>query len=211
MIDMEKSQYRTTNFDLLRHGECEDGHCYRGSSDVALTNKGLKQMEAGLNKLNPIWHRVVSSPLLRCSILAKKVSAQHKIPLALDKSLQEMHFGQWEGQAVQKIWDTQQTLVEAWGVDPVNFPPPDGEAADIFAARVETAFQHLVDQYVGENILLVTHGGVIRVLLAYCLSLSLSKLNRFNIPYACVSRIQVISDSQSGEKYYQLLSHNMAE
>lgn len=208
---MENNPYNTTTFDLLRHGECEQGHCYRGSSDVALTNKGLRHMEMSLNKLKPVWHRVVCSPLLRCSLFAETISAQYKLPLQQDKRLQEMHFGRWEGQAVQTIWDTQQALVEAWGADPVNCPPPGGETADVFAARVTASFLALVDQYAGENILLVSHGGVMRVLLAHCLSLSLSGLNRFNIPYACVSRIQVISTSHTGEKYYQLLSHNLAE
>ena len=206
---MNSNEYLQTTIDLLRHGECKDGHCYRGTTDVPLTVDGFKQMESGVEKLEPCWHRVIASPLVRCSEFAEKISSQYNLPLNLSSDLQEMHFGEWEGRPVQAIWDTQKESVKAWGLDPVNNPPPGGEPADIFAGRVQLAFTELIEQYAGQHLLLISHGGVMRVLLAYCLSVSLSELHRFDIPYACVSRIKVTTGIHTKEKYFQLLTHNI--
>ncbi len=197
-----------TTIDLLRHGECEGGHCYRGSLDVALTDNGKRQMENSLDFINPIWDRVISSPLIRCAYFAEKISQQQKLPLLLESKLQEISFGSWEGQSVKKVWETQKEAVDAWVVDPVRSPPPMGEAADHFASRVTSAFSALVEQYRGEHFLFVSHGGVIRVLLAHCLEMPLTALNRIDVPYGCVSQIQVIADQE--KTYYRLLSHNLS-
>ncbi len=195
-----------TTIDLLRHGECEGGHCYRGSLDVALTSNGKQQMENSLNLMCPVWDRIVSSPLIRCADFATALSKEKELPLLVKKELREISFGDWEGHAVNKIWETQRTAVEAWVEDPVSFPPPSGEAADNFSERVVSAFSSVVEQYSGERLLLVTHGGVIRVLLTHCLSMPLTAMSRIDVPYACVSQIQVIADKE--KKHYRLLSHN---
>ena len=201
-----------TTIDLLRHGDCIDGKCYRGSTDVALSYSGFKKMEQRLisiiEKTNDDagWQRVVTSPLIRCLDFAKQFSGERKLPLSVESGFKEMHFGEWEGQLIQSVWESQPDAVTAWVADPIASPPPKGEAADIFAKRVTGAFEQMVTAYAGEHILLVSHGGVMRVLLAHCLAMPLLALNRFDIPYACVSRIQVVQDQD--KNYYRLLSHN---
>jgi broad specificity phosphatase PhoE len=201
-----------TTIDLLRHGECVDGHCYRGSIDVALSEKGMASMtqrvQGFVMSVLPPWQRVISSPLMRCANFASNFSRQHQLPLQVDSSLQEMHFGDWEGQSITYIWQTQQAHVEQWFADPIQHPPPNGEAADVFSVRVVNGFEQCLQQYQGEHLLMVTHGGVMRVLLAHCLSMSLLDLHRFDVPYACLSRLQVITDHE-GKKHYRLIAHNM--
>jgi alpha-ribazole phosphatase len=210
-----------TTIDLLRHGECEGEPCYKGTIDIPLSKLGWEQMENQFRQHQTDWQRIISSPLSRCADFATFVSEKQSLSLVLNKEFQEMHFGEWEGQAIDKIWETQQEAVKAWAQDPVRFPPPLGEPADVFSRRVERAFLEIIKQYDGEKILIICHGGVIRVLLAHCLGLSLTALNCFDVPYACFSRIQVIRDvivntvdstsSLDGESiktYYRLLAHN---
>jgi alpha-ribazole phosphatase len=203
----EKNQHRVTTIDVLRHGECEDGHCYRGVSDAALSKKGWQQMTSSLGAASPRWQRVVTSPLVRCSAFAQTLAQQYQLPLVTLPALQEINFGEWEGESIDHIWASQQAAVEAWFADPIASPPPAGEAADIFAARVSEGFLSLIREYEGEQLLIVAHGGVMRVLLAHCLSMPLLAMNRFDIPYACLSRIQVIHADDS--IHYRLISHNL--
>ncbi len=55
--------------DLLRHGACAGGEIYRGRSDVALSELGLKQMQAAVLGLH--WQSIISSPLQRCDKFAQ--------------------------------------------------------------------------------------------------------------------------------------------
>ena len=209
---MVGSQYSTTTIDLLRHGECEDGHCYRGSTDVALSEIGYQQMLLSTASISSdsLWTRIVSSPLQRCAVFATDLSQQKKIPIKLEAAFKELHFGDWEGQAIDHIWQTQQAAVEAWFADPVNSPPPNGEKADAFFFRVKQALLNYVSTDGDENFLLVIHGGVIRALLAHCLSMSLVDMNRFDVPYGCLSRIQITYDRDGDQYFYRLIAHNIA-
>jgi broad specificity phosphatase PhoE len=202
-----------TTIDLLRHGQCVDGHCYRGSTDVELSEEGIATMEQRVKHFfqsrEPLWQTIITSPLLRCVVFANDLATQYHKPLQTESALQEMHFGDWDGESIDRIWQTQQAHVERWYSDPIQFPPPNGEAVDIFAARVQACLLSLIQQHQGKHVLLVTHGGVMRVLLAHCLSMSLLDLHRFDVPYACLSRIQVITSTNNDEMYYRLIAHNM--
>ena len=205
-------QYATTTIDLLRHGECDDGHCYRGTTDIALSSLGYKQMLSSVDHVSGAhssWQRIVSSPLQRCATFANDLSRERAIPITIDSAFQELHFGDWEGQSVEHIWQTQQTAVENWYDDPVSYPPPNGEKADVFFLRVKQALLNCISTSDDEKLLLIVHGGVIRVLLAHCLSMSLLDMNRFDVPYGCLSRIQVTYDVKSEQYFYRLIAHNI--
>ncbi len=207
MIVKDKPQALVTTIDLLRHGECEGGHRYRGSWDVALTETGWQQMQSATARIEPQWQTIISSPLVRCQQFARTLSEQQQLPLSIETNFRELHFGDWEGRLVDEVWQAQTDAVMAWGNDPISYPPPNGEAADVFVARVIEGFQHIVNSYQGQHILLISHGGTIRALLTHCLSMPVIAMNRFDVPYACVSRIQVVSE---GEKcFYRLLGHNI--
>ncbi len=214
MVDNQPPAYSTTTIDLLRHGECDDGHCYRGTTDVALSAVGYQQMQASVEGMGSLlcdfpWACIVSSPLQRCSVFANDLAQQQQTPIRIETAFQELHFGDWEGQPIDHIWQTQQTTVENWFTDPVSFPPPNGEKADVFFLRVPQALLKCVSTTGDKNVLLVVHGGVIRALLAHCLSMSLLDMNRFDVPYGCLSRIQVTYDLEKGQYFYRLIAHNI--
>ncbi len=220
----------TTVIDLLRHGECEDGHCYRGSTDVALSEIGRQTMSRSINLLvktepaseQPIlpWQAIISSPLQRCYHFAHDLSQRYQLPLHSYKAFKEMHFGDWEGQSIDHIWQTQPANVERWFADPVNCPPPNGERADTFNQRISQALLELVQVHQGQHLLLVTHGGVIRSLLSQCLSpassTSITAMHSFDVPYGCLSRIAITTTKQTETQsednvFYRVLAHNAHE
>jgi alpha-ribazole phosphatase len=200
-----------TTIDLLRHGECEGGHIYRGSIDVDLTSQGWQQMTQSLQLLltntAPDWETIICSPMKRCQAFARDTAERYQSTLTLAPALKEISFGEWEGQRVDDIWQHYRKQVEAWGRDPANHPPPGGEAADAFFERVLGGLNDIIRENQGQRILLVIHGGVIRALLTHILSMPLTALNRLEVPYACLSRI-VITHSDNTH-YYRLVYHNL--
>lgn len=155
----------TVQLDLLRHGETELGGGLRGSLDDALTAVGWEQMREAVKGRGP-WDRIVSSPLQRCALFARELSQQLALPVSFDKDLQELHFGEWEGCSPAALMETDAEALGLFWTDPYGFTPPQGEPVSEFSARVLSAVSRLQQQFAGERVLVVCHGGVIKLLLA---------------------------------------------
>jgi alpha-ribazole phosphatase len=171
----------TLRVDLLRHGETELGGGLRGSIDDTLTDTGWAQMRAAVIGQGP-WDRLVSSPLQRCARFAEELAAQLGVPVQLDKDLQELHFGAWEGQSAAALMETDAQALGLFWADPYSFTPPQGEPVADFSARVLAALERLHATCAGERILLISHGGVMRLLLAQARGLPREQLLNVDSP-----------------------------
>ncbi|MCY1351988.1 phosphoglycerate mutase GpmB [compost metagenome] len=166
----------SARFELLRHGETELGSVFRGSLDDALTARGWAQMRAAASAAastaasaaveSGVWDVIVSSPLRRCAAFAEELAQAHGLAVQLETDLRELHFGSWEGcSSAQLMLDQADGLRQFWS-DPYAFTPPGGEPVEAFAARVFAAMARLDAQHAGRRVLVVSHGGVINLLLA---------------------------------------------
>ncbi len=179
-----------TTIDLLRHGEPEGGARYRGSRDDPLSARGWEQMRAAVGDRRP-WQQIISSPLVRCADFARELAARHAIPLEIMPNLQEMSFGAWEGRTAAEIMvDTPRALELFWR-DPLNNPPPQGESLLACDRRVATAWKTLLSKHAGHHVLVVAHGGIIRLVLRQVLQIPLQCLYRLEVPYATLSQVRV--------------------
>lgn len=149
--------------DLLRHGETESGGGFRGSLDDALTARGWAQMRTAVE--GGRWDLLVSSPLQRCRAFAEELAQRQGIELELENDLRELHFGAWEGARRPPDGRPQRGARPLLGRS-YAFTPPGGEPLSEFEARVLAAQRRLRQRHAGRRVLLVTHGGVIRLLLA---------------------------------------------
>ncbi|MFW9081155.1 alpha-ribazole phosphatase family protein [Pseudomonas sp. P2757] len=183
----------TLRLDLLRHGETELGGGLRGSLDDALTEKGWAQMRAAVVGQGP-WDRVVSSPLQRCARFAEELGAQLDLPVTLDKDLQELHFGAWEGQSAAALMETDAEALGLFWADPYGFTPPQGEPVIEFSRRVLAAVERLHAAYAGERVLLISHGGVMRLLLARARGLPREQLLNVEVAHASLFSLNVAAD-----------------
>jgi alpha-ribazole phosphatase len=179
--------------DLLRHGETELGAGLRGSLDDALTANGWTQMRAAVVDGGP-WDRVVSSPLQRCARFAAELGEQLNLSVHLDKDLQELHFGAWEGQSAAALMETDAEALGLFWADPYGFTPPQGEPVSAFSARVLAAVGRLHAAYAGERILLVSHGGVMRLLLAQARGLPREQLLNVEVGHGALFALTVEAD-----------------
>lgn len=195
-----------TQLDLLRHGECEGGHIFRGSTDVSLTKEGWQQMAESVGRSGG-WDMVVTSPLVRCTEFARQLSASQGIPLLTLPEIREMDFGQWEGKAVAQVQIDYAEQFQQWATDPVRFNPPGSEPIQAVAKRVEQALAYCLSHFSGTKILWVAHGGIIRVTLALCIQKHFDLVNGWHVPYGCLSQL---SHFDLGENQrWQLVGHNV--
>ncbi|MHC8367893.1 alpha-ribazole phosphatase family protein [Pseudomonas sp. ZT5P21] len=180
----------TLRLDLLRHGETELGGGLRGSLDDALTDTGWAQMRTAVVEQGP-WDRLISSPLQRCARFAEELGAQLGLPVQLDKDLQELHFGAWEGQSAAALMETDAEALGLFWADPYSFTPPQGERLEDFSARVLAAVARLHVAYAGERLLLISHGGVLRLLLAQARGLPREQLLNVEVAHGALFSLSV--------------------
>ena len=183
----------TLHLDLLRHNETELGGGLRGSLDDALTPLGWQQMRDAVVGGGP-WSRLVSSPLQRCARFAEELGAQLGLPVTLEQDLQELHFGAWEGRSAAALMETDADALGRFWSDPYGFTPPEGEPVSDFSARVLAAVQRLHQAYAGERVLLVSHGGVMRLLLARARGLPREQLLNVEVGHGGLFSLQVEAD-----------------
>lgn len=162
---------------LIRHPKplIEPGICY-GQLDIPAESPEplLENLRRQIPAHVPVW----SSPLQRCRTLA---AALHPAP-QFDPRLMEMNFGEWEGLP----WDdVPRHELEKWAGDVEHFAPPGGESALQVQQRVLSFFEK---KYFDE-VAIVTHAGVIRLLLSFHKKQSLMSHIERPIPYGSVTHV----------------------
>jgi alpha-ribazole phosphatase len=145
---------------LVRHTAVSvgDGMCY-GSADVPLAPAFEQAAELILRKLPPGPLRVISSPAERC----RKLAETFGVEVVIDTRLIELNFGRWE---LLRWSEIPRAESDPWSADFVNRAPPGGETFAALAARAEACVAEFTQRFSENNVIIVTHAGVIRALLA---------------------------------------------
>ncbi len=179
--------------DLIRHGEPEGGVKYRGSLDDPLSATGWQQLRTTTrNALNAgtRWDAVISSPMLRCKAFAEEIAAQQKLPLSVLPDLRELCFGELEGLRPSEAWAQYPELLKNLWQAPELHTPPGGEPFGDFIVRVKKAVDAIIAAHLGQHVLVVAHGGVIRATLSACLNFTPRDTFCIEVPYAGMTRLR---------------------
>lgn len=168
---------------LLRHGEVErlGERVLWGQADVGLSVEGLRQGEAlaaWLARNGRLPERVISSDLERCRRLGERVAEALGLELELEPRLREQHLGDWQGRTWEEITAADPERVTAYWRDYVHARPPGGESLSDLAARVDAWWTAVAARHPNGCLAIVTHIGVLRVLLAGWLGLPLGEALR---------------------------------
>ena len=171
---------------LIRHTSLQTGAgiCY-GQSDVDVAESFVNEAEKTKEKLMAIsFNAIYSSPLQRCVKLANALNLGAPV---LDNRLMELNFGDWELQA----WDDiPRDIFDTWAHDYANIAPPNGETFSQLQQRGLNFLEEILAKHTNEHIAVVSHGGMIRALLAHVLNIELKGLFRFTIDYGSVTQLE---------------------
>jgi alpha-ribazole phosphatase len=185
-----------TVVDLLRHGEPDGGQKFRGSIDDPLSTRGWEQMHTAVGDYRE-WEAIISSPLIRCAAFADQLAERLDCPLKIAPAFSEISFGVWEGRSVVEVHENDPVALGQFWRDPVAHPIPGSEPVADFDRRISQAWDALLEEYRSRHVLLVTHGGVIRIVLRRLLEIPLQRIWRMEAPFASLSRMRVHRDSGS--------------
>lgn len=189
-----------TELYLLRHGQCEQEGIMRGHVDAKLTPHGLVQMEQSFKALNIIPNYVWCSPLSRCAGFAQSVASQIKVELNADNGLKEMNFGDWDGGKIEELYKDYPEALDTFWRNPWSQTPPNGESMVKFEARVDEAWKRILAECQGKRVLVVTHAGVMRHLLASILARGEHQFfSQLDLPYAKAIKVTVYHDEQGDD------------
>ena len=149
---------------LLRHGESTwnaEGR-WQGWADPALSDSGREQAQGAVADLADAGPgAVVSSDLERARGTARIVADALKLTVEVEAALRERDVGAWSGLTADEIEQGWPGALAAWRAGRLA-SPPEGETDAALGARALEALRRLAARPEG-CLLVVTHGGVIRV------------------------------------------------
>ena len=165
------------NIYLVRHGETEQNKRkkFYGKLDVGLNKKGEEQSykvgellkDVEFNKIY-ISNRKRTRETAEIILGRNKFYKKEKNIIYKEERINEIDFGIFEGKSYEEIGSLYPKEQERWERDWKNFVPPKGESAVGFYNRVENFMKHIQKEEDGDY-LIVTHGGVIRMIYSYIL------------------------------------------
>jgi broad specificity phosphatase PhoE len=147
----------------VRHGETDWNveRRFQGQLDIPLNAVGCRQAEALRLRLSGFgFDGAYSSPLRRAFETARVIAGDY--PILADPRLTEIHHGSWQGKTRLEIEAQWPDDWERWRRGSRSFAPPGGESSMCVRARVEDFLRTLR----GTNVLCVSHGVVIQILLS---------------------------------------------
>jgi probable phosphoglycerate mutase len=142
--------------------------------------------------LGPV-QAVVASPLLRTQGTAKAVAERLGLDVVLDDGWAEVAFGDWDGLTFAQIARRDPDRLSAWYGDP-GVVPPGGESYDTLAVRVAAARDRVVRSHPGRTVLVVTHGGPVRIVVREALDAGPAALWRLRVTPCALTAVRYWPD-----------------
>ena len=173
---------------LVRHGEVDEDFigCYNRHNNIGLSNKGQIQAKALSKKINSSeFDAVFCSDLFRAKETIKYL---HVKDIIYTNRLREKSWGKHEGLSFDEII----ALGEIEYIDFLQWINAlDGEPYEEYVKRVHIFFLEFLPSLKKKNILLVTHAGVIRVLMSIVKKISLEEAFCINIPNSSLTVLEI--------------------
>jgi alpha-ribazole phosphatase/probable phosphoglycerate mutase len=184
----------------MRHGEVTNNgeRRYNGHIDINITQKGVDQMHrlAGLLEGKEIT-AVYSSDLIRSVRGAEIISNRVGISYTPLPELRERSLGDWEGMTAEEIKACFPEQYAAWRKDLLNYRPPGGECLADVSARILPVIKRLVVSHREQEIAMLLHGGVNRVILADALGMEPLNLFRIDQEFGALNIIDFFEDDMA--------------
>lgn len=186
----------------MRHGEstANAGGVLAGRDDsVELTDQGRTQVREARDLIPELTGdrpaAVFSSPIRRCLMTADELAAgpqSSRSPVTVLEDLSEVDYGDWTGRRIRDL--LAEPLWETVRATPSRARFPGGESLAEVAVRSRAALSTACEQATdagAKTAVLVSHGDVIKLMLAHALGMEVDLFQRIAVAPASVSRLAV--------------------
>ncbi|HEY4329519.1 MAG TPA: histidine phosphatase family protein [Phycisphaerae bacterium] len=180
---------------LIRHGQTDWNAQGRiqGQTSTQLNAQGIAEAQT-LAKVLAATHRpfavCYTSDLPRAAGTAEIIGAALAVPVLPDPGLRERHFGAYEGRFAK---DLRETRIAA-GVNPHDLADwtgmPDVESNDALWSRASASLLQISARHPDQDILIVTHGGIIARAVYQTLAIPDTAPRRFPLSNGIVAILQ---------------------
>lgn len=166
-----------TKLIIIRHGQTlwNLERKYQGHSDIALSDKGIKQAEAvavrfAKEKIDAVY----ASDLSRAYKTAEYIAVRHNLKVHVTPELREIKFGEWEGLTYDQITARWPGMLGKLWTTPDELEIPGGESFHQLKERAYAAIQKIIKEHSGQTVAVVAHGGTIGTILCAVLDIHLN-------------------------------------
>ena len=186
-----------TYFILIRHGETlwTQEKRYQGSTDTSLSREGRKKIHGLAQTFRRGDADLIYTSTLRRSkesgeIIAKAMGKK----IVEDARINEIGFGSWEGKTAQDLLAENDPVYKKW-MKGRWVTAPGGESLQSLRKRVKAFLSYCEKKYKDKTIVVVLHGGTIRMILLELLNLPLKYMFSIRIDPASVSVVKHYTNS----------------
>ncbi|NWG03543.1 MAG: histidine phosphatase family protein [Syntrophaceae bacterium] len=195
---------------IARHGETTwnvEGRI-QGRSDPGLSPKGQQQSLALLEQLKdrPLTN-IYTSTLQRSILTAQPVSHHFGLPIRQSSELDEIAFGILEGRNLFQFDEVTKKEWERFKDDRFNYRIPGAENYTDVANRVRPFVGRVLESHQGEEVLVIGHRVVNRLLIGMFLEFPLERVLKIEQTHDCLYLIQKNDET----KVFHYLNGNMRE
>ncbi len=183
---------------LIRHGETDWNRSGQimGQHPVPLNDTGRRQASALAALLAPYpIAALYSSPVVRTLETAERLAASRELAVRQDPRLREIDVGNWAGRFWRDL--EQEPVRRQWYSHPHDARFPGGETLGEVQTRAAAAVADALTRHTSGTLAFVSHGDVLRALVAHCLCLPLEAMQAFRFDHASVTALTV-----SGGRYW---------
>lgn len=170
---------------IVRHGQTDWNavHKIQGQTDIPLNASGEEQAKETRGMLKDIhFDAVFSSDLVRAKKTAEIINLEREIAIKTTELLRERNFGPLEGKEVVELRQLEKELSDLeYDERFVHKQYPDIESDEELIGRFLTFLREVAVAYAGKNILVVTHGGLMRAVLVHVGYATYQELNTLTI------------------------------
>ncbi len=172
---------------LVRHAESLGNLSgqFQGQTDTPLSSKGRRQAERLAARLadQPI-QAVYTSDMSRAHETARPIAERTGAPLIAKQELREIDVGKWSGLTFEEITSRFPEEAAAWHAGDPHFRRGGGESYVDAQQRMVAGMEEIVAAHSDGQIVVVSHGAVLRALLAHVLGFPINGLYRLQIANA---------------------------
>ena len=182
---------------LIRHGETEWNILgkFQGSTDIPLSDEGIRQAGMLRERLNGDFDYIYASPLKRAYATADVICEGTDKSISIAEGMREINFGEWEGLTIKGIAEKYPDIFKSWRSDKEEGRFCGGDNSTLNASiRAKKAIMEIVNKHPGKKIAIVAHGGIIKAGLIGIFGWDMSMYHKIALGNTCINTITFNED-----------------